>query len=266
MKIARTLIHNEAHTNSRGRPVMWTAAAAAVWGAAAGWLILPALHRLAVPAGTPWRTNCPAGHALSTGPRGWLHPICPTGAHHYASADRTTLLMPSIVTAAVCALLAAATGAHPELAAYLLLTPAAVLLALIDARVHRLPDRLTLPLAAAALALLSAASLVPGAQGSATGAVLGALVLAGAFLLMFVISPRAMGFGDVKLALTTGAVLGWYGWRAVLVGIFACYLIAAAQGIALIVRRKATRTTALPFGPALLAGTLIGTIWGAALS
>jgi leader peptidase (prepilin peptidase)/N-methyltransferase len=58
----------------------------------------------------------------------------------------------------VCALLAAAVGARPELVVRLLLAPAAMLLATVDFAAHRLPDALTLPFAAAALVLLGGAA------------------------------------------------------------------------------------------------------------
>jgi leader peptidase (prepilin peptidase)/N-methyltransferase len=142
---------------------------------------------------------------------------------------------------------------------------AGVLLGLVDAFAHRLPDALTLPMAAAALLLLGAAGLLPQAGGTWTGSLLGALTLGTVFLLMFLASPRAMGFGDVKLALTLGAVLGWYGWAFLLLGVFAGYLIAAVHGLLLIARRKATGRTAIPFGPPLLLGALLGTVAGTLL-
>jgi leader peptidase (prepilin peptidase) / N-methyltransferase len=74
------------------------------------------------------------------------------------------------VTAVVCALLAAATEARPELVIWLLLALAAVLLATVDYQAHRLPEVLTLLLAAAALVLLSVAAMLPGAGGSWTSA------------------------------------------------------------------------------------------------
>ncbi len=67
-----------------------------------------------------------------------------------------------LVTVLVCVALAAATGARPELVGWLVLAPVAVLLAVVDRRVHRLPDVLTLPLAAAAVLLLGGAALLPG--------------------------------------------------------------------------------------------------------
>ncbi|CAM5333929.1 hypothetical protein SBADM41S_06249 [Streptomyces badius] len=64
-----------------------------------------------------------------------------------------------------CVTRAATTGARPELVAWLVLAPVAVLLAVVDRRVHRLPDPLTLPLAAAAILLLGGAAALPGFAG-----------------------------------------------------------------------------------------------------
>lgn len=228
--------------------------AAAGWGAASGWCILAAWHRLAVPAGTAWRTTCPDGHPLAPGMRGWLVPSCPAGRHHYPREIRAAVTPAAVMS--LCGLLALTTGPRPELVVWLLLTPAGALLALVDARTHRLPDVVTLPLAAAAPVLLGAARLLPGATGSWTCALLGAATLTALFLLTFLLSPRTLGFGDVKLAPTLGAVLGWHGWPLLLLGLFTGYLIAAAHGLLLITRRKATSHTALPFGPPLLLGAV----------
>ncbi len=83
----------------------------------------------------------------------------------------------SLATALLCAGLAAATDTRPELAVWLLLAPVGVLLALVDLRVRRLPDVLTLPLAAAALGLLGAGRAGARARGNWPTALLGALAL-----------------------------------------------------------------------------------------
>ncbi|MCH5676098.1 prepilin peptidase [Streptomyces gilvus] len=168
-----------------------------------------------------------------------------------------------LATALVCAALAAATGTRPELAVWLLLAPVGVLLAVVDFRVQRLPDPLTLPLAAAALVLLGLVALVPEHAGDWPTALFGALALGGAFFLLFLINPGGMGFGDVKLALGLGAVLGWYGWATVMLGTFAAFLLGALYGGALVVARRAGRKTAIAFGPFLIAGAFLGLLIGA---
>ncbi|MEF9905660.1 prepilin peptidase [Streptomyces sp. P9-A2] len=170
---------------------------------------------------------------------------------------------PAAVTALVCAALAAATGTRPELAVWLLLAPVGVLLAVVDFRVQRLPDPLTLPFAAAALTLLGVVALVPEHAGTWTTALLGALALGAGYFALFLINPAGMGFGDVKLALGAGAVLGWYGWPTVMLGTFAGFLFGALYGGALVVARRAGRGTAIPFGPFLIAGAFAGLLIGA---
>ncbi|MFF8966089.1 prepilin peptidase [Streptomyces globisporus] len=173
-----------------------------------------------------------------------------------------TILAP-LVTALACVALAAATGARPELVGWLALAPVAVLLAVVDRRVHRLPDPLTLPLAAAAVLLLGGAALLPGHAGSWTSGLLGGLALGGFYLLLFLINPNGMGFGDVKLALALGVALGWYGWTVLFVGGFAGFLFGAAYGLALVLLRRAGRRTGIPFGPFMIAGALTGVLLGA---
>ncbi|MEU2375502.1 MULTISPECIES: A24 family peptidase [Streptomyces] len=225
---------------------------ALLWGALAGALLPRAAHRLAVPAGEPRRAHCAEGHPL----RGWLgRTACPR------CASAAGPLLPA-VTALVCAALAAATGPRPEAGAWLLLAPAGVLLGVVDARVRRLPDVLTLPLAAAALALLGLASLLPGHRGHWLTALCASLALAAGYAVLHLVNPAGLGFGDVKLALGAGAVLGWYGWSVVLLGTFAGFVLGALYGGALVVLRRAGRGSVIPFGPFLLCGTLVGVLIG----
>lgn len=187
-----------------------------------------------------------------------LLPRSPSCAARYAPSVPVVL-----VTALVCGALAAATGPRPELAVWLLLAPFAVLLALVDRNVHRLPDHLTLPLAAASAALLGIAALLPDAGGSWPTALLGGLALGACYFVLFVINPNGMGFGDVKLALSLGVVLGWYGWLLLFVGAFAGFLFGSLYGLLLMALRRANRKSAIPFGPFMIAGALVGVALGA---
>ncbi|MEU0384451.1 prepilin peptidase [Streptomyces chartreusis] len=239
---------------------------AALWGAAAGAFLPRAAYRFSAPSGEPWRERCPGEHAL----KGWLGrawcPECAEGTQgeerdEAGYGPRTAPLV--IATALVCAALAAATGTRPEIGVWLLLAPVGVLLTAVDFRVRRLPDPLTLPFAAAALVLLGLTALVPEHAGEWTTALLGSLALGGGYFVLFLINPAGMGFGDVKLALGAGAVLGWYGWPTVMLGTFAGFLLGALYGGALVVARRAGRKTAIPFGPFLISGAFLGLLAGA---
>ncbi|WP_405587196.1 prepilin peptidase [Streptomyces sp. NBC_01092] len=229
---------------------------ALLWGAAAGALLPRAAYRFSVEAEEEWRELCPGGHRVP----GWLgRARCPQCATTYG--PRTVPV--ALTTALLCAALAAATDTRPELAVWLLLTPVGVLLALVDLRVRRLPDVLTLPLAGAALGLLGVVALVPEHAGDWPTAVWGALALGAGYLVLHLINPGGMGFGDVKLALGVGAVLGWYGWATVMLGTFAGFLFGALYGGVLVALRKAGRKTAIAFGPFMIAGAYAGLLIGA---
>ncbi|WP_267243166.1 prepilin peptidase [Streptomyces sp. PR69] len=241
-------------------------AVAASWGALAGALVPRAAYRLSVEPGEGWRDGCPAGHPYTGPAGGWIGgPGCGSCDTAADPAVRRRGLAP-LLTAAVCAALAAATGPRPELAVWLALAPFAVLLALVDLAVHRLPDVLTLPLAAAVVPLLGLAALLPGHAGTWTGALLGGAALGGGYLALFLIHPRGLGFGDVKLAVGLGAALGWYGWGALFTGAFAGFLLGSLYGLALIALRRADRKSAIPFGPFMLLGAFGGLLLGAVLA
>ena len=78
----------------------------------------------------------------------------------------------------------------------------------------------------------------------------------GFYLLLFLIRPSGMGLGDVKLAASTGAALGWLGWTALVAGTFLTFVLAAVYGLALLLLRRADRTSQLPLGPSIVAATL----------
>jgi leader peptidase (prepilin peptidase)/N-methyltransferase len=90
-----------------------------------------------------------------------------------------------------------------------------------------------------------------------------AAVGAGAFLLLFaVIYPRGMGMGDVKLAAVMGLFLGVSVIPALFVGI----VLGALVGLWLMLRHgPEARKHAVPFGPFLAIGGVVGLLAGSEL-
>ncbi|MGW2287701.1 prepilin peptidase [Streptomyces phaeochromogenes] len=231
---------------------------AALWGGVVGLFISRPAHRFSVAPDEPWQTRCPEGHLIG----GWVGLArCPECAGRRAYGPSTPLL--ALATALVCGLLAVATGTRPELGVWLLVAPLGVLLAVVDFSVQRLPDVLTLSLAGAALVLLAGAAAAPENAGDWLTALYGSLALGGGYFVLFLINPNGMGFGDVKLALGLGAVLGWYGWGVLMLGTFAGFLFGGLYGLSLVVVRRAGRKTSMPFGPFLIAGAFVGLLIGA---
>lgn len=236
---------------------------AALYGFAAGSLLPRPAYRLAVEPGEVWRTACPRGHPLP----GWLGPgrcaECVRLADDHVAKPYGPGSGPlALVMSLVCAALAGAVGPRPELAVWLLLAPVLVLLSVVDVRVHRLPDVLTLSTPVLAVALLGLASTLPGSAGSWVTAALSGLTLGGVYLVLHLINPEGMGRGDVKLALTLGVVLGWYGWEVLGLGTFAGFLTGALYGAALLVTGRAGRKTGMPFGPFMVLGAFAGVAAG----
>ncbi|MBM9504475.1 prepilin peptidase [Actinacidiphila acididurans] len=231
-------------------------AGAAVWGFAAGLLLVPrAAYRLAVPPEEPWAAACPAGHPI----RGWLGPSrCPACTQAPPAYDawyaptRATALAAALASGA----LAYEVGPHPELAVWLLLVPVGIVLARVDLVEFRLPDVLTLPALVGTAALLGLAALLPAHHGSWPRALLVALATGAFYLVLHLFNPAGLGLGDVKLAPTLGLALGWYGWPAAFLGTFAALALGALAGLALLLTGRSTRTTPYPFGPFLLLGAL----------
>ncbi|MEX0877641.1 MAG: prepilin peptidase [Candidatus Spechtbacterales bacterium] len=82
-------------------------------------------------------------------------------------------------------------------------------------------------------------------------------------LMHFLSKGRAMGFGDVKLAFFMGLFLGY---PAVLTAMFIAFLMGAIIGMGLMVLGRSTMKSRVPFGPFLVAGTLMALFWSESLS
>jgi leader peptidase (prepilin peptidase)/N-methyltransferase len=152
------------------------------------------------------------------------------------------------------------------LIAFLYLAAVSVALAAIDLELHRLPDRIVLPGYLVGAVLLGAAALLNGdLVGLAIGGA-GAVLSFALHLGLALARPGGMGMGDVKLAGMLGLFLGVLGPAPLLVGVFAAFLLGGAAGIAVLALRRGTRRSALPFGPAMLAGAWIGILAGEPLA
>ena len=78
-------------------------------------------------------------------------------------------------------------------------------------------------------------------------------------LIYFFSKGRWMGFGDAKLAFFMGLFLGW---PKILVALFIAFILGGIIGIMLIIARKKSLKSQVPFGPFLIAGTFISFFWG----
>jgi len=75
-----------------------------------------------------------------------------------------------------------------------------------------------------------------------------------------------MGLGDVKLAPSLGATLGWLSVGVAGIGLFAAFVLGAVVSIVLLLARRVGRRSAVPFGPFLFAGTALAIMVGEPLA
>ena len=198
------------------------------------------------PAGAPTAGARSPGDATTT--------VVPAGAPAVLEAGAVAL-----VTAAACALAAVRLGAVPQLAAYCVLAGALVVVSVTDLRTGLVPRRIVYVAVAAVGAALLAASATDHAWRPMVDALGGGAIAFVLFGVVWWISPKAMGFGDVRLAGLCGGALGWLGFAALYLGFLAAFVAGALFGVAVLSTRGRRR---FPFAPALALGTMFGVLWG----
>ncbi|UYO95952.1 A24 family peptidase [Microbacterium sp. M28] len=134
-------------------------------------------------------------------------------------------------------------------------------LIVIDARTHRLPNRIVLPVGAALLVLVGIEALVT-ADAAALLRALAGLVILGGFYAVMHLAGGGVGGGDVKLAAVIGIVLGWHGWQALIIGAAAAFVFGAVYVLGLMALRRAHRGTRVAFGPWMIVGAVVGIAMG----
>ncbi len=187
-----------------------------------------------------WFVACPKGHG-----RSWRYPLVDLGL------------------AASFALMGWRFGDDWHLWPYLALTAALVAMSAIDFETYLLPDVLTIPTLAFGLVAVAIAAFTDLGGPYAVPALVG-MAFYGIFVFVaFIINPAGIGFGDVKLAPLLGLMVGWAvvssleGIRLTTYAIILGFLGGAVIGtIANLALRRGLRAE-IPFGPAMVAGTLL---------
>ncbi|MFY9384260.1 MAG: prepilin peptidase [Dethiobacteria bacterium] len=163
----------------------------------------------------------------------------------------------TVVELLSAALFVAATwrfGLSLELIKYIPLFSILLIISAIDLERHQIPNLYTAMILAWALLwqLIS-----PGI--SWIDAALGLLAGGGITLLIALASRGGMGAGDVKLLAVLGFLAGWFD---LLIIFMLAVLLGAAAGIFLIVFRKKTGKTPIPFGPFIALAYFMVVFWG----
>lgn len=164
------------------------------------------------------------------------------------------------VTAAVAAgTVGLVLGLDAVLATWVYVCAIGIVLAYIDWHTRLLPFVLVAPSYVVVAALVAVAALVEQDAQLLVRAAGGWLLSFGAFLLMWAIHSRGIGYGDVRLSGVLGMALAAVGWQQLVVGLYAAFVFGALAGVLLLLARRPGRTT-FPFGPFMFAGGWFGVV------
>lgn len=137
-------------------------------------------------------------------------------------------------------------------------------LALIDLEHRRLPNAIVVPSIAVALGLIALGS-ATGEGPSVAGALVGAASLGGFLWAVSVLSRGGIGLGDAKYGILIGLVVGSLDLGSVAVAAGAAVLAGGATAAVVLVA-GGDRRSAIPFGPMLAFGALVGLFAGPMLA
>ena len=144
-----------------------------------------------------------------------------------------------------------------EIALGLVFVTMLVAVTLTDLERRIIPNKILLVAAVIGVAIAAI-----GDPGSLPERAIAAAAAGGLFFLAALAYPRGMGLGDVKLAATMGLFLG----RDVAPAILVALLAGSAVGLAMIAREgTGARKRAIPFGPFLAFGGVVGLLLGSEL-
>ena len=166
-----------------------------------------------------------------------------------------------ILAPLVLALAAVRWGASIVVLPYLVVYAALLVLSAIDIEHHRLPDNVVLPTLGVTTALIIGISTILDGPGRAVPALLGAGVYFLMLAVPWIVYPKGLGFGDVKLAALLGLHIGWIyagliqGVALILYSLVVACGIGVATGLGIMIARH--KRVEFPFGPALAVGTVV---------
>lgn len=169
----------------------------------------------------------------------------------------------ALASALVGLVVGARLGAGPDLVLWLLLVPVLCTLAFVDWRTRYLPTRIIAPSYVVLVVLILLNAALPWGDGltALKHAALGWLIIGGVYLVLWLVYPKGLGYGDVRLAGLIGLGLGHLGMAETVVGAYAGFLLGALGGL-LLSRLGVFSRKSYPFGPFMVAGTFVAVLFG----
>lgn len=134
-----------------------------------------------------------------------------------------------------------------------------VVLSIIDLKTMKLPTKLIYPTLIFTVVMLSIAAVLMGDYSKILWMIVGALASSALYYVLWFIKPNGLGFGDVRLMLLTGAILGWFSFAYAVIGALAPFVLLSAVVLPLILVKVLSMKTKAPLGPWII-GAALGTV------
>jgi len=152
-------------------------------------------------------------------------------------------------------------GLHLHTVGFLLFFAGLIALSAIDIDTKLLPKKIVYPSGAALVVILTISSIVNQDLHRVRDSIIVGLAYSGfLFIVWFASGGKAMGYGDVRLALFLGFAMGYYGFIVGYMGMLASFAIGSFIGIAIAAITQRGRKMKIPFGPFLAVGAVLA-IW-----
>lgn len=138
----------------------------------------------------------------------------------------------------------------------LYITSSLIVIFVYDLKHYMIPDKVLFP----AIAIAFLYHLIFSPQLLFINYALAGLGVAAFFCIIFIISKGTwIGFGDCKLAVLLGLLLGF---PYIVLGLFLAFLFGAIIGLILMYYKKKGLKSEIPFAPFLITGTFVAMFWG----
>jgi leader peptidase (prepilin peptidase) / N-methyltransferase len=185
---------------------------------------------------------------------------------YYEIADRPGLVWRSVLACAIAGgLIGMSIGWDWALLVWLPMVPICVALSVIDWRTRLLPTWLIARAYVLVVVLALVATLITQDWHDLVRAGIGWVGAGLLFFVLWLIYPRGLGYGDVRLSGILGILLGYVGTPELVVGVYAGFLLGGLGGALLAMLRIVDRK-GVPFGPFMLVGGVVGLLVGDWLS
>ncbi len=151
------------------------------------------------------------------------------------------------------------------LPSYLVLVTGLIIVSIIDIKTMTIPRKVLYPILCIGFIWLIIVSLVTNDEGALLRSVIAGTGAFAIFTFLFLLFPRGIGFGDVRMIGVSSFFVGWIGYKDVLLAVIIGIITAGLAAIFLLIGKKVSAKSRIPLGPFLAFGAIVVILYGPAI-